>query len=284
MTPQHASPRPSRPHGSRQRLGAARARLFEAHSTRGLGRRLLAPGVFLLAGALLATSAVNSDGSDLRAGRYGDLASLVLEQRRETNALQERAAALAAEVTALSEQVDDSGVEQVQQRLVDLRHPAGMEPVRGPAVTVTLDDAPEEVIEERVGSGEFTADDLVVHQQDIQAVVNALWAGGAEAMTIQGQRVISTTGIKCVGNTVVLHDIPYSPPYVITAIGAPDQMLNSVQANRYIDIYLQYVAEAELGWDVDVDSSVRLPGYDGPLDLNYARPAGDLTGASGGDV
>ena len=52
-----------------------------------------------------------------------------------------------------------------------------------------------------------------MHQQDIQAVVNALWAGGAEAMTIQGQRVISTTGIKCVGNTVVLHGVPYSPPY-----------------------------------------------------------------------
>ena len=44
-------------------------------------------------------------------------------------------------------------------------------------------------------------------------MVNALWRGGAEAMTIQGQRVISTTGIKCVGNTVVLHGIPYAPPY-----------------------------------------------------------------------
>ena len=50
-------------------------------------------------------------------------------------------------------------------------------------------------------------------------MVNALWSGGAEAMTIQGQRVISTTGIKCVGNTVLLHGVPYSPPYVITAVG-----------------------------------------------------------------
>ena len=50
-------------------------------------------------------------------------------------------------------------------------------------------------------------------------MVNALWSGGAEAMTIQGQRVISTTAVKCVGNTVVLHGIPYAPPYVISAIG-----------------------------------------------------------------
>ena len=55
-------------------------------------------------------------------------------------------------------------------------------------------------------------------------MVNALWSGGAEAMTIQGQRVIATTGIKCVGNTVVLHGVPYAPPYVISAIGDPEKL------------------------------------------------------------
>ena len=57
--------------------------------------------------------------------------------------------------------------------------------------------------------------DVVVHQQDIQAVVNAMWRAGAEAVTIQGQRVISTTGIKCDGNLVSLHGVPYYPPYEI---------------------------------------------------------------------
>ena len=89
----------------------------------------------------------------------------------------------------------------------------------GPTVSVTLDDAPSSVAANGVD-----ADLLVVHQQDIQAVVNALWSGGAEAMTIQGQRVISTTGIKCVGNTVVLHGVPYAPPYVISAIGDQDRL------------------------------------------------------------
>ena len=55
-------------------------------------------------------------------------------------------------------------------------------------------------------------------------MVNALWSGGAEAMTLQKQRVISTTGIKCVGNTVVLHGVPYAPPYEITAIGDLDAL------------------------------------------------------------
>jgi uncharacterized protein YlxW (UPF0749 family) len=81
---------------------------------------------------------------------------------------------------------------------------------------VILDDAPASV-----AANGIEPDLLVVHQQDIQAVVNALWSGGAEAMTIQEQRVISTTAVKCVGNTVVLHGIPYAPPYRIRAIGDP---------------------------------------------------------------
>ena len=82
---------------------------------------------------------------------------------------------------------------------------------------VTLDDATEEAPDAYDGD----PNDLVVHQQDIQAVANAMWSAGAEAVTIQGQRLISTTGIKCEGNQVTLHGLPYSPPYVIVGIGDP---------------------------------------------------------------
>jgi len=247
------------------------------HRSRSLAWRLLGPTVFVLAGGLFVTSAVNADGTDLRAGRYGDLGSLVREQKQEADDLQRQAHLLAEEVNTLSAQVDDGAVERVQARIDELRQPAGLQPVQGPGLSVTLEDAPEEIVD----SAEIGVNDLVVHQQDIQAVVNALWAGGAEAMTIQGQRVISTTGIKCVGNTVVLHDIPYSPPYVVTAVGDPDAMLNSVTSNRYIEIYLEYVEAYQLGWDVEAHQEVRLPAYEGTLDLAFARPAGD---SGGGDL
>ena len=107
----------------------------------------------------------------------------------------------------------------MQQRSTRSRGRRGSSRCTGPAVTVTLSDAPKAEVDRAVKDGKTTADQLVVHQQDIQAVVNALWSGGAEAMTLQKQRVVSTTGIKCVGNTVVLHGVPYAPPYVITAVG-----------------------------------------------------------------
>ena len=93
-------------------------------------------------------------------------------------------------------------------------------------------------------------------------------------MTIQDQRVVSTTGIRCVGNTVVLHDVPYAPPYVIRAIGPPDQMLASVNESPYIGFYLEAVVAYQLGWDVQVVEDMQLPGYGGSIELDYARPAG----------
>jgi uncharacterized protein YlxW (UPF0749 family) len=141
----------------------------------------------------------------------------------------------------------------------------GLTPVSGPSVTVTLTDAPASV-----AGGGVDPDLLVVHQQDIQAVANELWRGGAEAMTIQGQRVIATTGIKCVGNTVVLHGIPYAPPYRISAIGNPAKLQAALEGSEYIKIYRQYVDAFRLGYEVTASTKSDFPGYRGSIDLQYA--------------
>jgi uncharacterized protein YlxW (UPF0749 family) len=139
-----------------------------------------------------------------------------------------------------------------------------------------LSDAPKDEINRAVEKGEVTADQLVVHQQDIQAVVNALWSGVAEAMTLQKQRVISTTGIKCVGNTVVLHGVPYAPPYEITAIGDLDALQTALDSSDYIAGYKTYVDTHHLGYEVSTDNDATMPGYTGSSDLRYAtaRPTG----------
>jgi uncharacterized protein YlxW (UPF0749 family) len=142
-----------------------------------------------------------------------------------------------------------------------------MTPMKGPGLTVTLQDAPEKM---RDSAGDDVSS-AIVHQQDIQAVVNAMWAGGAEAMTIQGQRVVSTTGIKCVGNTVVLHGVPYAPPYEITAIGDLDALQDSLDASEYVDGYKTYVDAYNLGYEVSTDPDVTMPPYRGGINLRYAK-------------
>ena len=141
---------------------------------------------------------------------------------------------------------------------------------QGPGLTVTLSDAPEDLLEQ-AAEDDIDVNLLVVHQQDIQAVVNALWTGGAEAMTLQKQRVVSTTGIKCVGNTVVLHGVPYAPPYVITAVGDVTGMQVALDSSDYIAGYKTYVDTHHLGYKVSTDDDVTMPGYTGSSDLRYAK-------------
>ena len=221
----------------------------------------------MAAGVLLVTSAVTSQGTDLRPGRYDSLADLAQQESQRVTALREEVAALSADVEALSAGLDSDVLEQLEARAESLAGPAGTSAVRGPGLTVSLDDAPEEF---RDAAGAQVAD-TIVHQQDLQAVVNALWAGGAEAMTLQGQRVVSTTAVKCVGNTVILHGVPYSPPYVVRAIGDPDTLQRSLEASRYIQAYLDAVEAYQLGWDVRADRRITAPAYTGPVELRHAQ-------------
>ncbi|WP_261566093.1 DUF881 domain-containing protein [Frankia gtarii] len=154
---------------------------------------------------------------------------------------------------------------------------AGLAPVHGPALTVQLDDAPQESRRGPYPRGILAPgpDDLVVHQQDVQAVVNALWAGGAEAMTIMGRRVTALTAVRCVGNTLLLHGEVFSPPFRITAIGGAAALRAGLRASPQIAIYQQYVAAYRLGYRIDEVGDVRMPAYDGPLPLTHAvDPAG----------
>ncbi len=264
----------------RERLSQAFAARVRSYRSRSMLWRVAAPAVFVLAGTLFITSAVSSGGTDLTgtAGRIGDLRGLAAAETKDLEALRAEHAKLAADVDRLTKSLGDTSAEPVRKEAEALRGPAGLDPVSGPGVTITLTDAPEAI--------QDTADtdirNLVVHQQDIQAVANALWAGGAEAMTIQGQRVVSSTGIRCVGNSVVLNDVPYAPPYRISAIGPTSQMLDAVNASPYIGFYLEAVAAYELGWDVDVEPKIDMPGFGGSTALRFARVAGTLPDADDG--
>lgn len=228
------------------------------------------PLVVLLSGALFAVSAEQSDGTDLRTGRYTDLASVVRAERDETNALTAEAARLTREIERLSAGLGDRDVNRVQGEIATLGDPTGLTPKTGTAVQVTLTDAPPEVLDTSTSDPNL----LVVHQQDIQAVVNAMWRAGAEAVTVQGQRLVSTTGIKCEGNSVTLQGVPYSPPYVIVGIGDLDALWTSLEEDSYLDVYREAVAApgGGVGYEVEVLSRYTAPAYDGLLDLTWASP------------
>ncbi|GAA2736609.1 DUF881 domain-containing protein [Pedococcus aerophilus] len=229
------------------------------------------PLVALGAGVMFALSAATAKGTDLRSSG-GDVPGLIREQTRQNAIAAQQVGSLRAEVDRLSAQQapGDLRVTQLTDAADALRLAAGTEPVAGPAVRVTMTDA--ESVPDVLPEG-FSVDDYVVHQQDVQAVVNALWQGGAEAMTLMDQRVISTSAVRCVGNTLILQGRVYSPPYVITAIGDQDRLQAALESSPTIGIYRQWVDAAGLGYDVRTLREATFPAYAGSLNLRDAQAA-----------
>ncbi|HEX5523463.1 MAG TPA: DUF881 domain-containing protein [Pedococcus sp.] len=226
------------------------------------------PLVALGAGVLFATSASTAQGTDLRSSA-SDMPDLIRAQTRQNARAAERVRGLQSEVDQLSAQRNpgDLRVMQLTRQANALMVEAGTQEVRGPAVVVELNDAkiPADQLPEGVG-----VDDIVVHQQDVQAVVNALWSGGAEAMMVMDQRLISTSAVRCVGNTLILQGRVYSPPFRITAMGNPAALLRALDASPQIAIYRQYVDAYGLGYEVRTSPERTFPAYSGSVNLEYA--------------
>jgi uncharacterized protein YlxW (UPF0749 family) len=232
--------------------------------------RVGVPVTLVLAGLLMATSAATARGTNLRSDPRANLADLIREQAT-------RAAAATAAVQGLQAEIDqltgsggggDTRVAAATAQAIHLQPIAGLTPMVGPGLTVTLDDST------RDGAAPLptgvSPDDLVVHQQDIQAVVNALWAGGAQGVEVMDQRLLTTSAVRCVGNTLILHGRVYSPPFTVTAVGDVLGMRQALQTAPGLIIYRQWVDLVGLGYQVAGAARTTLPAYQGELDLTHA--------------
>ncbi|MEV5277293.1 DUF881 domain-containing protein [Streptomyces sp. NPDC052811] len=238
---------------------------------RGRPVRLLSAAVFALAGLIFVTSFNTAKGTNIRTdASLLKLSDLIKQRDHKNQELGESTAALRGDVDALAQR-DDGSTKAQDQLLNGLKDAAGTAPVSGKSLTVTLNDAPPNATA-APGYPAPQANDLVIHQQDLQAVVNALWQGGAQGIQVMDQRLISTSAVRCVGNTLLLQGRVYSPPYKITAVGDTGKLRGALSASKAIQNYQLYVTAYGLGWKVDEHKAMTLPGYSGTVDLHYAKP------------
>jgi uncharacterized protein YlxW (UPF0749 family) len=161
---------------------------------------------------------------------------------------------------------NDSAVARALAKVTPQLAPAGLTAVQGPGLEVVLDDAPGQPTGQNVDPNQ-----LVVHQSDLQAVVNALWAGGAEAMSIAGQRVIATSAVRCVGNTLLLNGEVFSPPFRVAAIGPSATMLSKLASSPGVKLFREAAEFYGLGYTVGRQGTIEVPAYTGSISLNYAH-------------
>lgn len=234
--------------------------------------RYCVPVALLFAGLLFAAGADNAR-VQLGGSRQDELSGLVAQQNRKVEMYSRQVQALQHDVDRASRTRarDDRVAERSQHSADRLRGPAGLRAVTGNAIRVTLNDAPRSA---STDTGNVPPDYLVVHQQDVQAVVNAMWAGGASAVQVMDQRLIATSAVRCVGNTLLLNGRVYSPPFTVTAVGPVGGLTTSLYQEPGVRIYQQYVHTYNLGFKVERLGRTTIPAYEGTLDLHYARRAG----------
>jgi uncharacterized protein YlxW (UPF0749 family) len=246
----------------------------DARDTRRSPWRFGVPLVCLLAGLLLAATHGVSGGAEIRRSDAPRLVDLVRAAQSSVNQLSTQRDALTKRLDSLHGRSTNAALAAMLRRSAELAGEADMDPVHGPGLVVTLQDA------QRDANGRFprdaSPDDLVVHQQDIQAVLNALWGAGAEAIQMQDQRIIATSVPRCVGNTLLLNGRTYSPPYTITAIGNAPAMQAALAAAPLVSLYKQYVVRFGLGYQEDAKPDVRIAGYTEPVRMHFAQPLGPV--------
>jgi uncharacterized protein YlxW (UPF0749 family) len=230
--------------------------------------RALVPAVCLVAGFGFAVSAHDSRGTDLRPPGTANLADLVRSAEAQVKQADAQYAALQSQVSALTAAAGraDSVVAAAQKARNALAGAGGLTAAKGAGIVVVLNDASNNATNAGVDPNQ-----LVVHQGDLQAVVNALWAGGAQAMTIAGQRVIATSAVRCVGNTLLLNGEVYSPPFRVAAIGPYRTMEKTLDASPGVKEFVQAAGYYGLGYTVEGVDGLDLPPYVGSIGLTYAR-------------
>lgn len=190
---------------------------------------------------------------------------------------EQRIATLDAEFGRLTDQItrrrQGSGrrverVAAVRARLSRAAVPAGLVPVVGPGLSVTLRDS-------ALSYGpRYDANDLVVHEQDLRAVVNALWNGGAEAVSVNGERVLATSAIRCVGNTLLLHGALHAPPYRIAAIGDATSLQRALRRDPAARRIAAAAETHRLGYVTERSARLRVPAFRGRVAMRTAGVTG----------
>jgi uncharacterized protein YlxW (UPF0749 family) len=192
------------------------------------------------------------------------LAGLIDRQQQTAAGLRNQIDVLRRQINAI--QADEarrqSSLAGQQQLLHQADLLAGLVEVHGAGLRVVLDDS------DRKTSPTGNVNDLVIHSQDIQAVVNALWRAGAEAVAVNDERLVSTSAVLCVGNTLLLNGTVHSPPYRIAAIGA---LRDHFDADDLVKALHNEANTFGLLFSIASDGNVVLPAYNGGTSLRYAR-------------
>lgn len=193
------------------------------------------------------------------------LAEAALDLQKEQDRLKTQLGALRAELDAIQARTAAFGplAADLDSRLTRAKQAAGLTPVSGEGIVVTLDDGRVPAT-----SPTRTLELAIVHSSDITDVLNAAWRGGAEAISVNGERI--TAASACVGAVIQINGTLLSPPFVFSIVGPSDRL--HAELSDPAQLVDQKARRDAYGLRLRFERSgeVRVPAYDGPIVVRYA--------------
>lgn len=218
-------------------------------------------------GFLVVTSVLTGQAERRQAApRKAELVELIDLRREQVAGLDDAVEVLREDVAAAQQAVSQETTRgrREAERTRALAQQAGTSPLVGPGLVVSLapSDRPPPSPEE---AGAYQ-----IHDADLQLIVNALWASGAEAVAVNDSRLVATTPIRAAGGTIIVNFRPLSPPFVVEAIGADPVRF---EASEIAQRFRRWTTLFGLGFDVRARPSVEVPGYTGRVAISTAVPS-----------
>lgn len=252
-----------------------KARWFRAHSSEHFRRivarfrRIVRSPTTLLVGVTLGFVAVLSVDMrpatpEARMPAEYRLQALIDRQGRENSQQREAVRVIDGQVEALrAENQRQTRRGPSDETMQHAESQAQMQAMQGRGFSVTLKDASRSQLETETRD----LNNLVIHSQDVQAVTNAMWAAGAEAVAVNNQRIVSTTAVLCVGNTLLINGTVHAPPYEVKAIGAD---IVRFEADGGVKRLAREVQRYGIGLAIGRYENITIPAYDGAKRVKYA--------------
>lgn len=219
-----------------------------------------------LLGFLLVTAVVSARAAEKeQQPRKAELVGLIEERRALVDELDDRVKQLRRDVEEAQDEAADRGSADAaaSAQVKALSQLAGTVAVRGRGVVVALDNS------NRQPASSDQAGAYLIHDTDLQLVINGLFAAGAEALDVNGSRIVATTPVRAAGDTIVVNFRPLSPPYVVRAIGADRDEFDSSEIARRFERWSDLFG---LGYRVSERDDLTVEGYTGRVGIRVAQP------------
>lgn len=222
----------------------------------------------LIFGYLVANQAVTQSERSALAVRYNaPLVDAASALQKEQNDLKTQLAELRTKL----DEIQKAGATQsglagdISRQIETLQARSGLSAVTGEGVIVTLDDA-------HTAANAKEIEKSICHNTDITDIVNTGWRAGAEAIAVNGERMVGTSSVYCVGSTIMVNGTLMSPPFNIAAIGPQNAMLGAFDDPTQLQDIKQRRDVQGLGFRVTRASALHVPAYSGALNVRFATP------------